>query len=162
MLIHLSGRSKTRISILHLPKRRIMHDTMLVLHFIGLAMGLGSGIAFMFLGIAAGKLEPAKQREHMLSLSPVSRMGQIGLLILVITGSYLMTPYWGALAITPLLSTKLVLVLVLGAMIGINSSLARKARAGDTSVSMERMGMYGRIALITALAIVVLAVLVFH
>lgn len=135
---------------------------MLVLHFIGLAMGVGSGLAFLFLGIAAGKLEPAKRREYLLNASPIARMGQFGLLLLVLTGGYLMTPYWGGLGQMPLLMAKLALVLVLGAVVGINSSLARKARNGDAHVPMERMAMLGRIALLTSLTIVVLAVLVFR
>jgi hypothetical protein len=139
-----------------------MKEFMLILHFIGLAMGLGSGLAFLFLGIAWGKLEPAKQREQMLNAYPIARMGQYGLLLLVITGGYLMAPYWGALGQMPLLVAKLVLVLVLGAVVGINSSLARRARKGDTNVPLDRMPTLGRIAMLTTLAIVVLAVLVFQ
>lgn len=139
-----------------------MREPMLVLHFIGLAMGVGSGLAFLFLGIAAGKMEPAKRSEYMLNAFPIARMGQFGLLLLVLTGSYLMTPYWSVLSFTPLLVTKLILLLVLGAVIGINSSFARKARQGQAELYMPKMAMLGRIALLTSLTIVVLAVLVFR
>lgn len=139
-----------------------MREPMLILHFIGLAMGLGSGLAFLFLGIAAGKMEPARRGEFLLNAFPVARMGQFGLLLLVLTGGYLMTPYWGALGSTPLLITKLILVLVLGAIVGINSSYARKARQGNAATYMPRIAMMGRIALLTSLTIVVLAVLVFR
>lgn len=139
-----------------------MREPMLILHFIGLAMGVGSGLAFLFLGIASGKMEPAKRAEFMLNAFPIARMGQFGLLLLVLTGGYLMTPYWGALSATPMLITKLVLVLVLGAILGINSSWARKARQGKAAEYLPRMAMLGRIALLTSLTIVVLAVLVFR
>lgn len=139
-----------------------MRDTTLILHFIGLAMGVGSGLGFLFLSIASGKMEPARQRQYMLGMFPLARMGQWGLVLLVLTGGYLMTPFWTMLGDMPLLMAKLVLVLVLGAVVGINFSLARKARKGDSSIPMERMSVLGRIALITSLAIVVVAVLVFH
>lgn len=139
-----------------------MREPMLILHFLGLAMGLGTSFTFLFLGMAAGKMEPAKRLEFMLNVFPLARMGQIGLVVLVLTGGYLMTPYWAALSFTPLLVIKLVLVLVLGAVVGINSSYARKVRQGQSEVYMPRMAMLGRIALFTTLTIVVLAVLVFH
>ena len=139
-----------------------MRETMLIFHFLGLAMGLGSGIAFLFLGIAAGKMEPARRGEFMLNAFPIARMGQFGLLLLVLTGGYLMTPYWSMLSSTPLLIAKLTLVLVLGALIGINSSYARKARQGNAQTYMPKIARLGRIALITSVTIVVLAVLVFR
>lgn len=139
-----------------------MREAFLILHFIGLAMGLGTGFAFMFLGMAAAKLPPEKRREFLLNASHIARMGQFGLLLLVLTGGYLMTPYWGMLTATPLLMAKLLLVLVLGAIIGINSSKMRKARAGDTSVDLAKVALLGRVSLLTTLTIVVLAVLVFH
>ncbi|MBK9196892.1 MAG: hypothetical protein IPO17_18315 [Flavobacteriales bacterium] len=52
-----------------------MREPMLILHFIGLAMGLGSGLSFLFLGAAAGKMEPAKRREFMANVFPVSGHG---------------------------------------------------------------------------------------
>jgi uncharacterized membrane protein len=138
-----------------------MRETMLILHFVGLAMGVGAGLAFLFLGINAGKMEPAKRREYLLGAHPIARMGQFGLLLLVITGTGLMTPYWRALGQMPLLIAKLCLVLVLGAIIGINSSLMRKARK-DPNVPVTKMATLGRFALLTSLTIVVLAVLVFR
>ncbi len=139
-----------------------MRDPMLILHFIGLAMGLGSGLAFLFLGIAAAKMEPAKRSEFMLNALPLARMGQLGLVLLVLTGGYLIMPYWSALGSMPLLVAKLVLVLVLGALMGVNSSYGRKARQGQAATYMPRMAFLGRIALLTSITIVVLAVLVFH
>lgn len=139
-----------------------MREPMLILHFIGLAMGLGSGLAFLFLGVATGKMEPAKRREFMMNAFPISLMGQYGLLLLVLTGGYLMTPYWRVLGDNPLLIAKLLLVVVLGALIGINSSYRRKVVQGNAEAYMPKIVMLGRFALLTSLAIVVLAVMVFH
>ena len=139
-----------------------MRDAMLIVHFIGLAMGLGTSFAFMFLGMASAKMEESERLKFTLNTFVLSRMGQIGLTLLVISGLYLMPPYWQSLTNVPLLTAKLVLVLVLGALVGINSATAKKAKAGDAAVHLKKMATLGRFSMLTALAIVILAVLVFH
>lgn len=139
-----------------------MRETMLILHFIGLAMGLGVSFAYMFLGIASSKMETAEGQKFMLNAFAISTMGHIGLGLLVISGLYLITPYWSVLPEMPLLIVKLVLVLVLGALIGMISAAARKAKQGDPEVHMKRTEFLGKFTLPITLIIVILAVLVFH
>ena len=139
-----------------------MKELLLILHFIGLAMGLGTSLAFMFLGMASAKMEKAEGQKFMFNALALGKMGHIGLTLLVISGIFMMNPYWETLATTPLLIAKLVLVLVLGALIGIISSAAKKAKKGDPQIHMKKTATLGRIALLTGIAIVVLAVLVFQ
>ena len=139
-----------------------MREFMLVLHFIGLAMGLGTSFAMMFLGIASAKMEPAKAREFMGNAFVLSRMGHIGIALLLISGLYLIMPYWSVLVDTPLLIAKLTLFLVLAALVGIISARARRAKASGDEAAMKSLPALGRLGLLTALTIVVLAVLVFH
>ena len=56
-----------------------MRDIMLIIHFIGLAMGLGTSLAFMFLGIASSKMEKKDAEQFTLKTLVLSRMGHIGL-----------------------------------------------------------------------------------
>ena len=139
-----------------------MQDIMLIIHFIGLAMGLGTSIGFMFLGIAGGKLEPQERLKFMFNTLALSRMGHIGLTLLVLSGIVLMTPYWSVLATTPTLIAKLVLVLVLGALIGIISSKGKKAQKANSGEQLKKIQPLGKIAMLTGILIVVLAVLSFH
>ncbi len=143
-----------------------MRDAMLIVHFIGLAMGLGTSFAFMFLGMASAKMEESERLKFTLNTFVLSRMGQIGLTLLVISGFYLMTPYWRSLSNSPMLVAKLVLVLVLvlvlGALIGVNSATAKKAKVGNAAVHLKKMATLGRFSMLTVLVIVILAVLVFH
>jgi len=85
-------------------------------------------------------------------------MGHIGITLLIITGGYLMTPYWGALTSMPLMIVKLALVLLLVVLIVVLSRAANKAKQGDASQVMKIRGL-GNVALLTGIAIVVLAVL---
>jgi len=135
-----------------------MREAMLILHFIGLAMGVGTSIGFMFLGIAGSKLEQEEAKKFMINSFALSRMGHIGITLLIITGGYLMTPYWGALTSMPLMIVKLALVLLLVVLIVVLSRAANKAKQGDASQVMKIRGL-GNVALLTGIAIVVLAVL---
>lgn len=138
-----------------------MRDVMLITHFIGLAMGLGTSFAMLFLGMAASKLEPEERGKFMLTASHVTKMGQIGIVLLFLSGGYLMTPYWSQLSALPTLVGKLVLFLVLGALLGIMTSKLKKAKNGDMSqlLAIKKLGPF---TLLTSIAIVILAVFTFH
>ena len=139
-----------------------MREVMLIVHFIGLAMGLGTSLGFMFLGITASKMEKSEGLKFRLNSFGLSMMVNVGLLLLIISGGYLMTPYWSSLTEMPLLMTKLTLVLVLGALIGIIGAKAKRAKTGDIEAELKKIQPLGMFALITALSIVCLAVFIFH
>lgn len=138
-----------------------MKELLLIVHFVGLAMGLGTSLGFMFLGMASAKMEKGEAQKFMLNASAMSKMGYIGLVILVTSGVFLMAPYWELLPDAPLLIAKLVLVIVLSGLIGTASVISGKAKQGDTEYHMKRMEPIGKLTLVTALVIVVLAVLYF-
>jgi uncharacterized membrane protein len=135
---------------------------MLMIHFLGLAMGIGTSFAHLFLGLASAKLDPADRVKFAIHSFALTKMGHIGLALLLISGGYLMTPYWSILGSMPLLIAKLSLFLVLAALIGIIGSNVRKAKQGDAQIHLSKIPPLGRLALLTSVAIVILAVLVFH
>ena len=73
-----------------------MREEMLVVHLVGLIMGVGTSFSFIFLGIAGSKLEKEERLKFALNTFPLARMGHIGLTLLIISGGYLMTPFWGS------------------------------------------------------------------
>lgn len=137
-----------------------MREVMLIFHFLGLAMSLGAAFSYFFLGRISAKLEGEEGNKFRLNAFSISTMGNIGLIISFITGGYLMTPYWSVLGSSPILITKLVLFLALGAFFGIVSSKAKKARNGDSS-QLAKASMFGTLALITGIALVICAVIYF-
>jgi uncharacterized membrane protein len=139
-----------------------MRDVMLIFHFIGLAMGLGTSIAFMILGMASSKMEKAEGQKFMINALSLAKMGQIGLLILLISGGYLMTPYWQSLGDTPLMITKLVLFVTVGALVGIISAKGKRAKSGNAEEELKKIRPLGMFALLVTLTIVVLAVSIYH
>lgn len=136
---------------------------MLILHFIGLAMGLGTAFAHAFLGFASSKLSKDEAVKLKTNTQILGRMGTIGLVLLLISGVYLILPYWNALLLLPLLLTKLILFVVLIVLLTMINLLERKAvKMERPEVHYRKMEIIGKFALTTTLAIVVLAVMVFH
>jgi uncharacterized membrane protein len=139
-----------------------MRELMLMLHFIGLTMGLGTGFAHAFLGSITGKMtvdEAIKFRLHSLVLS---KMGHIGITLLLVSGFYLITPYWKVLSSMSLLIAKLSLVAVLILLISLIGIAAKKAKQGDPEVQLKKMELLGKFTLLVGIAIVILAVKVFR
>ena len=139
-----------------------MREVMLIIHFIGLTMGVGTSFAFMFLGIAASKMDREEGIKFSINTFVVSRMGHIGLALLIISGGYLMTPYWGALGATPMLIAKLALVVLLVVLVSLASITSNKIKKGATGAEIKRIGTIGRLTMLTGLAIITMAVLVFR
>lgn len=140
----------------------IMRDVMLFFHFIGLAMGIGTGFAHAFLGAASAKMPAAEATKFRLSSLVLSNMGNTGIVLLLISGFYLITPYWKVLGDMPLLIVKLSLVLILTIIIIAINMLGQKAKKGDPEVQFKKMAILGKMTLIISLAIVLTAVKVFH
>lgn len=139
-----------------------MRDLFLILHFIGLAMAVGTGFANLFLGFAASRLEPAERGSFMVKTMILTRMGQTGLGLLLLSGFYLMTPYWKILSTMPTLMAKLTLVGVLVVMVTFISLKAKKALKENNPSALAKLRPMGLLNFLIGLTILVLAVLTFH
>ncbi len=139
-----------------------MRETVLVIHFVGLAMALGTGFANLFLGIVASKLEPAEKGSFMSKTLILGRMGQIGLGLLILSGLYLASPFWQAISIMPLFIVKLILVVILTIVVTIISLNVRKAKKQNNPALLARIKPLGIVTFLLGIAIVTFAVLTFH
>jgi uncharacterized membrane protein len=136
---------------------------MLTIHFLGLAMGIGTGIGHMFLGMAARKMEKSEALKFTMNTFALSKMGTIGISLLIISGLYLITPYWSHLASFPYLIAKLSLVLLLVVLliiIGITSGKARKSE--NPLPYLMRIRKISPFTLLISILIVIMAVLTFQ
>lgn len=139
-----------------------MRDVMLIIHFIGLAMALGTGFANLFLNGVASKLEPAERGSFMSRIAILARMGQIGLALLLLSGFYLATPYWKTLGEMPLFIAKLFLVAVLLISVSFILLTLRKAKKQGNPGLLKNIRPLGMLNFFIGITIVILAVLVFH
>ena len=139
-----------------------MKETMFVLHMLGLVIGMGAGFVNIFLRKNIERMEPGDRVKFLLNLRPLGRMGIVGLTLLVISGGYLMTPYWRILGDRPALMAKLALVVVLITLITLMHFRwqgAIKNNGGPDLMAIPKLGM---IALPTGILIIILAVISFH
>lgn len=135
---------------------------MLILHFIGLTMGLGTSFAHAFLSQTVSRMEPAEAVKFSLKVMVLSRMGHVGLTLLVVSGVYLIIPYWPTLSGNPLLMLKLALVFVLAVLIFFIGRRTRQAIQGDAERNLKKIEPLGKLTLLIGVTIVTLAVFVFH
>lgn len=138
-----------------------MREVMLIVHLLGLAMGVGTSFALLFLGIRGAKLEGEEAPKYAVNNLYLATMGHIGLTMLIISGGYLMTPYWPKLPTNPLLIAKLTLVLILTIFIIVAGMAARKAKKGDLT-QLKKIKKLGPVTLLISISIVILAVMVFR
>jgi uncharacterized membrane protein len=139
-----------------------MRDAMLVIHFIGLSMSLGTGFANLFLGMAAARLEPAERGKFMSKTMILMRMGHTGLALLLVSGFYLITPYWKVLGTMPWLIAKLCFVGLLVTLVSVITILAKKALREGNPAMLMKLKPFGMLNFFVGITIVVLAVLSFH
>ena len=139
-----------------------MREVMLIIHFIGLAMALGSGFANLFLNVVVSKLEPAERGNFMAKIMILGRMGQTGLGLLVLSGLALTTPYWKVLGDMPLFIAKLSLVGVLLLSVAWVLIILRKAKKQGKPALLKNVKPLGMLNFFLGITIVILAVLIFH
>jgi uncharacterized membrane protein len=145
-----------------------MLDFWLVLHFIGLALGVGTGFAMFTLGMSTQDMPPADRAAFMRRASVITRNGSVGLLLLIVSGvGFLVTRgvpvvmAWGG----PMFHIKLTLVAMLIGVFGYMQVLLRQSRSSDAAVAgaaSARMAIVSKIMLLLGVSIVVTAVLAFH
>ena len=117
---------------------------LLVLHFVGLTMGLSMSWAAI---ATKGNPPPA-----------LTRIADVGLVLLWATGLTLLFRKWGGFAVMPwYFHVKITLVVILTGIVGYVHSQRPKAMAGDAA-ARGRIQAVGRVAFVTAIAIVVFAV----
>jgi uncharacterized membrane protein len=141
-----------------------MHELnrlLLVLHFLGMAMGLAVPLSNLVLGPILARATP-EERAVLARFPPrMVRVGDIGLVLLWASGVTLMFTKWGGFEFMPWqFHVKLTAVVLLTLTVGYLHSLMGKARRGNAAAA-ARMPVAGRIALLLALTAVVFAVLTF-
>ena len=139
-----------------------MREFLLIIHFIGLSMGLGTGFAHLFLGMASEKMPKDQSLDFLLKIQAVNKMGRLGTLFLLVSGVGLIIPIYDILLDTPLLILKLSCVLFLVILLEVLKGYCKKALNGEAEEYLAKMKKVGKITLPLSIVIVVLAVLVFH
>ena len=135
---------------------------MLIIHFLGLAMGVGTSFAHAILGKTISKLESSEAKKFRRQTKGLSQMGFTGTVLLLVSGIYLIVPFWPIITTLPLLILKLVLFVILVILILLINRDAGKNYKNDADDNLNRMGVMGKFAMIISVVIVIVAVSIFN
>jgi uncharacterized membrane protein len=141
-----------------------MYTALLFLHFIGLALGVGTGFANMTLGLAMKNLAPEERMSFAMKTFALGKNGSIGLVLLIVSGVGLMlsrgvraTFEWGGGAF----HAKLTLVVLMIGALGYMQMLVARAKREGGGPAMAKIPKVGRVMLVLGVGIVLSAVIAF-
>jgi len=141
-----------------------VYELLLILHFLGLALGVGAGFAGLTLRRSVKGLPPAELGPLMQRFSVVGKNGSYGLLLLIVSGIALSlyrgfreTLAWGG----PAFHAKLTLVILMCGVFGYLQVLQKKARTGGGAAVLTRIPKVATLMLILGVSVVIAAVLAF-
>lgn len=142
-----------------------MQDTLLVIHFLGLALGVGTSFAMARLAAATASLPPAERGQVMKYGLQLSKNGSIGLGLLILSGlGMLFTRGVSSVFASGGVAfhIKLTLVLILSGFLGYSQTLIKRVREKQDMAAAATLAKIGPVMLVTGIGIVVCAVLAFH
>lgn len=139
-----------------------MREAMLFVHFLGLILGMGSGFASLFIGLYNKDIPKEEAPRFMLRLRSLGYMGLIGIVLLVISGGYLATPYWRFIGSMPYFITKLALVVVLIVIVVLIDLRWRSAMRHNGGADLGAIQKLGRFAFPIGILILLFGVLQFR
>jgi hypothetical protein len=143
----------------------VLYNVILFLHFIGLALGVGTTFATVTLGASARDLSPEERAKFMLRASVLRKNGSYGLLLLILSGIGLLVVRgpqavfaWGGAAF----HLKLTLVVILIGLFGYLQVVGKKVREAGGGPLMARLPKLSLAMLVLSVAIVAAAVAAFQ
>jgi uncharacterized membrane protein len=144
--------------------RGVLYPIILFLHFIGLALGVGTSFAMLTLGAASRELAPEERMKFMMRVSALRKNGSYGLALLILTGLAMFIMRgpsavfaWGGGAF----HLKLTLVVILCGFFGYMQVLTKKIREAGGGPLMAKVPRISMIMLGLSVAIVASAVAAF-
>lgn len=142
----------------------LLYQVLLFLHFLGLALGVGTSFALLTLGAAARELSPEERTQFMLRAGALRKNGSHGLGLLILSGLAMFVlrgpaevMAWGGGA----LHAKLSLVVVLIGLFGYSQVVVKKVREAGGGPLQARLPKLGAAMLLVSLAIMACAVAAF-
>ncbi len=142
----------------------VLLATLKFLHFIGIALGVGTSFAMVALSASARDLPPEERAKFLLRTSALRKNGSYGLALLLLTGVAILVVRgpgevmrWGG----GFFHLKLTLVLVLCGVFGYTQVVAKKVRLAGGGPLMAKLPQLGLASLVLSIAIVAAAVAAF-
>lgn len=140
-----------------------METLLMTLHFLSLAVGIGGGVASAIAGAQSAKAEPPGAMALGKLQSQVGNVGYGALILLWITGIWMVYAKYGGFGDLPAsFNLKMLGVLGLTAALTAMQVVKRRAMAAGGPPNASTMKMLGQLALLSAVFTIVMAVLTFN
>jgi len=147
------------------PAMPLSYLVLLMLHFIGLAVGVGASFALFTLRRVGAALPESERSAFMLRALAVAKNGSYGLLLLLVTGLgmfFMRGPAAVMAAGGPAFHAKLTLVVILCGVVGYSQALGKRARGPGGTAALSKLPAVGNAILLLGIGIVIAAVLAFQ
>jgi hypothetical protein len=139
----------------------MLDQTLMVLHFLGLAMGLSTGFANMVMAGLISKAAPAEKAVLGRFPPAMSKIGVVGLTLLWISGIAIVLTRYGTFAVLPRpFIVKLSAVILLTLAVIYIHVLMPRAQRGDAD-AMARIQTLGKLTGPLAIIAIIFAVITF-
>jgi len=138
---------------------------LLMLHFVGLALGVGASFALFTLRQAGARLSPEERTKFILGTLSVSKNGSYGLVLLLVTGLgmfFMRGPGAVMAAGGPAFHAKLTLVVILCGVVGYSQALGKRVREAGGGPALAKLPAVSNAVLLLGVAIVIAAVIAFQ
>ncbi len=138
---------------------------LLVIHFLGLALGVGASFALFTLRGAVGDLEPSERAKFMVRAMRVAKNGSYGVLLLLLSGLgmfFMRGPGAVMAAGGPAFHAKLTLVVILCGAVGYAQVLGKRAREAGGGPALAALAKVSNAVLGLGVAIIIAAVIAFQ
>lgn len=139
-----------------------MNKVLLILHFIGLALGFSVSVSNIVMSGLIAKAPPNEKPVLARFLPVMSHVGSVGLLLLWVTGLTMLFTKWNGFGGMPWqFHVKITAVVLLTLTVGFIHRLQKQARLGDPSAP-AKLPTFGKFATLFALTALIFAVLTFE
>jgi hypothetical protein len=143
----------------------MFYYVLLFLHFVGIALGVGTGFANLAIGRSLSGFSPEDRGRYSPVIYALAKNGSSGLGLLIVTGVAMVlmrgikeTFQWGG----PAFHAKLTLIVILIGVFGYLQVLMKKAREEGGGPTAAKIPKVGRIVLALSLAVMAAAVAAFR
>jgi len=136
-----------------------------MIHFMGLALGVGASFAALTVRRASADLEPAERSKFLLRTLALSKNGSYGLLVLLLSGLALFLmrgPSAVMAAGGAAFHAKLTFVVILCGLVGYSQALGKRARETGGELQLAKLHSMRLAILGVSLAVIVAAVIAFQ
>jgi len=139
-----------------------MKQVWLLMHFLGLLVGAGTGFAVFLIGQLAGRFDASYRRDVLVALFPLRYISYLGLLLLIFSGGMMIQPFVPGLAENSWLIVKLALVAVLVVLSIIGAYQMHRIRSYTENGRFKLLALAGKLSMVTSLVVVMCAVYAFN